>query len=73
MHLELLPHIGNVKLMNDVHICTSIELPKQHPTSFWALELMVFLCLVQDKSDEIAIPRYSTLSTISSLDPFSVM
>ena len=32
----------------------------------------MFICLDQDKSNEIVIPRYLTLSTVSSLDPFSV-
>ena len=31
----------------------------------------MFICLVQDKSEEIVVPRYLTLSTISTLEPFS--
>ena len=59
-----------IKFMNGVGVCTSVELPKQ--TSFRALEPMMFICLDQEKSDEIVMPRYLTLSTISSLDPFSL-
>ena len=31
----------------------------------------MFICLVQDKSEEMVMSRYLTLSKISSLNPFS--
>ena len=60
--------------MNDVHICTSIELTKQQSNklSSLAVDDIYMLLIDQDKSDEIVMPRYLTLKTIFSLNPFSV-
>ena len=65
------PYDSNVELTNAVRICTFIELLEQQSNKLLGLELMIFVCLVQDKSEEVVMPRYLTLSTISSLDPFS--
>jgi len=35
----------------------SAHLMKQQFNEFWALELMMFICLVQDKSEEIVMPK----------------
>ena len=65
------PYDSNVELTNAVRICTFIELLEQQSNKLSGLELMIFVCLVQDRSEEVVMPRYLTLSTISSLDPFS--
>ena len=54
--------------MNDVCICMSIELPEQQSnklSGFGADDVYMF------SPEETVMPRYLTLSTISSLDPFS--
>ena len=53
------------RIFKDICICIVVILPEQKPTSLLALEVMDWMCWLQERSEAIDTPRYLMQSTAS--------
>ena len=63
-------HNCKIKFANSVGASMFAKLPESKPTSCLALEVMVLICLDQERSAEMVSPKYLILSTKSTGGPF---